>query len=81
MNIDFLSFDKLHHLGEIATGAIAHFSGSLALLFLVVEVQSTSSSPLQGAYSLASEYRSAGTQHVARNPCYTLARKPEKRTL
>ena len=46
MNIDLLVFDKHHHLGENATGAIAHFSGSLALLFLVVEVQSTSSSRL-----------------------------------
>ena len=122
MNIDLLVFDKHHHLGENATGAIAHSSGSLAVkrgeskefvqhvvrlraatcclpakrqslardcsfptglrvLFLVVEVQSTSSSPLQGASSLASEDRCAGTQHVARNPCYTLARKPGKRTL
>ena len=84
MYIDFLSFDKHHHLGENATGVIAHFSGPLSVkrvfqttcclpakrqslardcscptglrvLFLVVEVQSTSSS--------------------------RLARKPEKRTL
>jgi len=64
MNIDFLSFDKLHHLGEIATGTIAHFSGSLALLFLVVEVQSTSSSRLQRASSLVSEDRYAGKSHA-----------------
>jgi hypothetical protein len=29
--------------------------------------------PLQGAYQLASWYRSAGGRHVGRNPCYTLA--------
>ena len=46
MDIDFLTFDKRHPLGESATGVIAHFSGSLASLFLVVEVQSTSSSRL-----------------------------------
>src|SRR5688572_11979749 len=27
--------------------------------------------PLQGAHSLASECRSAGGQHAARNPCFT----------
>jgi len=37
MDIDFVLFDNTHRLGESATGAIAHFSGSLALLFLVVE--------------------------------------------
>jgi hypothetical protein len=30
MNINFLSFDHVHRLGESATGAIAHFSGPLA---------------------------------------------------
>src|SRR2546421_405836 len=38
-------------------------------------------SPLQGASALASADRSAGGQHVVRNPCYTLARGPEKCTL
>jgi hypothetical protein len=37
MNTQFLSFDKLHRLGESATGAIAHFSGSLAALLLLAE--------------------------------------------
>jgi hypothetical protein len=37
MNTDFLTLDKHHPMGEIATGVIAHFSGSLSLLFLVVE--------------------------------------------
>ena len=37
MNIDFLSFDSVHQLGESATGAIAHFSGPLASLLLLVE--------------------------------------------
>jgi len=37
MNNDFLTLDKRHPLGEIATGVIAHFSGPLSLLFLVVE--------------------------------------------
>ncbi|HEY8102449.1 MAG TPA: hypothetical protein VIF82_17045 [Burkholderiaceae bacterium] len=37
MSINFLSFDNAHQLGESATGAIAHFSSSLASLFLVAE--------------------------------------------
>jgi hypothetical protein len=37
MNNYFLTLDKRHPLGEIATGVIAHFSGPLSLLFLVVE--------------------------------------------
>ena len=37
MNIDFQPFDNVHQLGESATGTIAHFSGSLASLFLVAE--------------------------------------------
>ena len=37
MNIDVLSFDSVHQFGESATGAIAHFSGPLASLFLLVE--------------------------------------------
>lgn len=37
MYIDFPTFDKVHRLGESATGMIAHFSGSLASLFLVAE--------------------------------------------
>jgi MYXO-CTERM domain-containing protein len=35
MNIDFHCFDDVHRLGENATGAIAHFSGFLALLILL----------------------------------------------
>jgi heavy metal translocating P-type ATPase len=38
-------------------------------------------SPLQGASALARADRSAGGQHAVRNPCYTLARRPEKCTL
>jgi len=37
MNTDLLTLDKRHPLGESATGVIAHFSGPLSLLFLVVE--------------------------------------------
>jgi len=64
MIIDFLWFDQHHQLGKNAIGAIAHFSSSLALLFLVVEVQSTSSSRLQRASSLVSEDRYAGKSHA-----------------
>ncbi len=31
MNIDFLSLNSIHQLGESATGAIAHFSGPLGV--------------------------------------------------
>jgi len=37
MNNDFLTLDKRHPLGEIATDVIAHFSGPLSLLLLLVE--------------------------------------------
>jgi hypothetical protein len=37
MSTRILSFDKLHRLGESATGAIAHFSGPLAALLLLAE--------------------------------------------
>jgi len=37
MNTHFMSFDNHHHLGEIATGTIAHFSGRLASLLLLAE--------------------------------------------
>jgi len=37
MDIDFLSLDSAHQLGKRATGAIAHFSGPLASLLLLVE--------------------------------------------
>ena len=43
MNIDFLLIGKHHLLGEIVSSEIAHFYGSLASLFLVVEMLSTSS--------------------------------------
>ena len=35
MNINLHGFDDAHRLGESATGAIAHFSGFLALLILL----------------------------------------------
>ena len=65
----------------------------LRVLFLVVECSPRPRHPLQGAYSLVSEYRYAGTQHVAARkratcrtnsvlaPCFTLDREPEKCTL
>jgi hypothetical protein len=37
MDIGFQPAYNVHHLGESATGAIAHFSGPLAALFLVAE--------------------------------------------
>ena len=37
MDTYILSFDKLNLKGESATGAIAHFSGPLALLLLLAE--------------------------------------------
>jgi len=46
MNIDNQAFDNHHQMGGSATCAIAHFSGSLAALFLVAEVQSASLSRL-----------------------------------
>ena len=46
MNIDFLSLDSVHPLGESATGAIAHFSGPLASLLLVAGDGHASSSRL-----------------------------------
>jgi len=46
MNTNFNGFYNRHRNGESATDAIAHFSGSLAALLLVAEVQSASSSRL-----------------------------------
>ena len=44
----------------------------LAALFVVAIARYDSSSPLQGAYRLASRYRYAGERHVARNPALPL---------
>jgi len=92
MNIDFRTVYDIHQLGETATGCSRGFglqavrlrNGKGLQAFMrpartIAHLQS--SPPLQGASSLASEDRYAGEQHVARNPCYTLARKPEKCTL
>jgi hypothetical protein len=70
-----------HQMGEHATHPIARFSGRQALLLRLAWNGHAALSPLQGASALARADRSAGGQHAVRNPCYTLARRPEKRTL
>ena len=70
-----------HQLGEDATHPIARFLGRPALLLLNHIGSHAASSPLQGASALARADRSAGGQHAVRNPCYTLAGQPKKRTL
>ena len=85
--VEFCDDLAVHLLDETATGVIARFCGSLAVpahkwcAILLAEVQSASSSPLQGAFAHACANRSAGGQHADRIPCFTLARKPQKRTL
>src|SRR5687768_1658439 len=71
----------LHQMGEYATHPIARFASCLALLLRNHIGSHAALSPLQGASALARADRSAGGQHAVRNPCYTLARQPAKRTL
>ncbi|HYD79090.1 MAG TPA: hypothetical protein VEC06_04715, partial [Paucimonas sp.] len=42
-------------------------------------IRPASASPLQGAFPLASGNRTAGGQHVARIPCFTLALASDRR--
>jgi hypothetical protein len=83
----------IHQLGEHATRPIAHFwLWPLCLTFVSLTLASTETSlsgrpalllrlawNSQGASALARPDRFAGSQHAARNPCSTLAERPEKR--
>jgi hypothetical protein len=61
MDIDFLTFDNIRQLSETTTGTIAHFSDSLAALFLVAECSPRPRLALpenrKNAHSYLSNYR------------------------